>query len=175
MKRKTIYTIFAMMLASTVVYAKDINSQNISKNNIALDKKANAICQDKYKNKYKVPGVIGRCANKIKQKWNDQGLYEGTIEYAKKNYGSLSDSKLFSLLPTLFQLRVTSRKMDNVTTSEIVEGEMYHFNYTIELNYIIRKLMKNNYKPKWGKDKLSQQLKSYWGDIRAYDVMSSGR
>lgn len=167
MKIKIIVGLILISILSTIVYAKEINPKNISKNNFSLNKKAKRICLDKYKGKDTVPGEIVDCTNKITEEWIDQGLYEGTLAYAKNKYSSFSNAKLFALLRELFKLRQTSRKQDYVLPTEMVSGEMYRYNYTIEINFIIKKLLKANYKPSWRKDRLSNEIREYWNIIRA--------
>lgn len=174
MKLSKIVGIVVMSLLSTLIYAKTINPKNISKNNISLDKKAKAICKEKYKGKYQVPGTLIFCADKITKKWEDEGLYEGTHDYNVKHYKHMSSDNLFQSLSSLVALERTARKSEDIDSSDYIEGELYQSNYVQAIVFIINELLERRYKPIWNKTKQSQRVKEFWHSVVVSNIIHNG-
>ncbi len=124
-----------LFLIFPVLTYAEINPANISKENAALDKKADMECKKHQNNMQKQ--VI--CIVKVKETYRKQGKYRGTREYAATHYNSLSPSELKAKLQKLRALRESAR-LDGDTMLDPVPGEITEEGYDNEIAWIENKL-----------------------------------
>lgn len=139
MTRKILFTLILFSVIPSFA-ALSINSLNISKNNAALEDKAKDSCKSQKDN----IGMYVKCQDQLIENYQDAGLFEGTKQYAQKNYQALGSEVLHDKMKQLIELKKTARTYID-SLDDHVSGELTKEDYNSEIGWIQTELKSRHY------------------------------
>jgi|JI10StandDraft_1071094.scaffolds.fasta_scaffold163327_2 hypothetical protein len=137
---KRILFLFTIFSFTTCFANLTVNSINIRKNNADLETKIADSCKSLKDN----IGLYIKCKDQLIDKYQDEGLFEGTKQYAEKNYSNLDNEALHQKMIELMERRKTARTYVD-SQDDHTPGELTKEDYNSEISWVQGELKKRHY------------------------------